>query len=1098
MHKSLKLTLIAGTALVTLATAAAAEQFNIPAGDLKAALDVYARQTGTQLLVSTDAVKGVRTRGVQGDMGADAALSHLLSGTGFKSINTAPGTIGLMPNSASSEATDIMTMQLAQASPTTRSTVETVTVTSSKLGGADVQSIPISITAMSQEQLTATQTTGGPDLVKQVPNLNFSKTNFSGYNIQIRGIGTQAVSVATDPAVAVAFNDTAFIRNHFFEQEFFDVSQVEVLRGPQGTLYGRNATAGVVNLVSAKPTDQYEAQASVDIGNYENRRLEGMLNIPVIGDKLDVRLAGEWTKREGYDYNLTTQNHVNGRDLFSTRLTVGFMPIQQIHGEAIWEHFSENDDRSRTGKQLCTRDPGVTTLGDNANLDPTARDAMSQGCLPGSLYAPAAFGTPNGRALNFVLAASGQQIGRIGFLCGAAGDCASTQDPEVDLLNQNDPYGNARQSTNLREIASIMDPKFRAKNDTFEFNFDVDVTPELTVTSQTGYNHDSYYSTQDYNRFNTFPVFNDSTGLTGFFDFIPSPVEDITPGGVFCDPQLGCSSSIVGFDISQAKSWQFSQEVRLASNFSGPLNFSVGANYTRYHTVEDYYVLFNVITAIAENIGLVGNFSADPSMCGVHDLNASISDRQPMDSPACAGNIYIDTNPLSQINGDGHNYFRSKNPYTLNSWAGFGEAYYQLTSDIKLTAGVRYTSDNKDFTPVPSQLLLSSQSTTGGTVDRGYPSLPDIQQHWGEFTGRLNAQWTPKIEFTDQSMFYASYSRGYKGGGANPPGIGFSTAPFLFGRPLAQVLSYSPTFKPEFVNAYEAGTKNTLFGGALVLNGDVFYYDYKDYQISQIRSRTAVNENFNAKIWGSELEATWEPLPGLRFNFAGGYESSSVGDNQLSIDPMDRIQGHTDYTVLKPFLQLPDNCVVLKSVVEQFITINRTNGSPDGTALNTLCPGSALFNLARYPVTPDIGLANPNYPFDPVVFPNQGQGFFKNVGGNDLPNTPPFTLSLGAQYTMPISSDWVGTLRGDGYWQGNSFARIYNDKPYDQIHAYTNLNLALIFTNQDGWQAMAYLKNVFDTTAITGTFLNSDDTALTTNIFTTDPRLFGIRVTKNW
>src|SRR5689334_12106181 len=103
MHKSLKRTLIAGTAIATLATAATAEQFNIPAGDLKTALDVYARQTGTQLLVSTDAVKGVHTRGVQGDMGADAALSRLLSGTGFKSINTAPGAIGLVPSGASSE-----------------------------------------------------------------------------------------------------------------------------------------------------------------------------------------------------------------------------------------------------------------------------------------------------------------------------------------------------------------------------------------------------------------------------------------------------------------------------------------------------------------------------------------------------------------------------------------------------------------------------------------------------------------------------------------------------------------------------------------------------------------------------------------------------------------------------------------------------------------------------------------------------------------------------------------------------------------------------------------------------------------------------------
>src|SRR6201999_5012 len=196
------------------------------------------------------------------------------------------------------------------------------TVTSSKLGGADVQSIPISITALSQEQLTATQTNGGPDLIKQVPNMTFTKTNFTGYNIQLRGIGTQAISVTTDPAVAVAFNDTPFIRNHFFEQEFYDVSQVQVLRGPQGTLYGRNATAGVINLTTAKPTDQFEAMASADIGNYKERRFEGMVNIPLVDDRLAIRFAGEWTKRDGYSFNELNNSDVDGRDLWSGRVTI--------------------------------------------------------------------------------------------------------------------------------------------------------------------------------------------------------------------------------------------------------------------------------------------------------------------------------------------------------------------------------------------------------------------------------------------------------------------------------------------------------------------------------------------------------------------------------------------------------------------------------------------------------------------------------------------------------------------------------------------------------------------------------------------------------
>jgi outer membrane receptor protein involved in Fe transport len=136
--------------------------------------------------------------------------------------------------------------------------------------------------------------------------------------------------------------------------------------------------------------------------------------------------------------------------------------------------------------------------------------------------------------------------------------------------------------------------------------------------------------------------------------------------------------------------------------------------------------------------------------------------------------------------------------------------------------------------------------------------------------------------------------------------------------------------------------------------------------------------------------------------------------------------------------------------------------------------------------------------FDPLSAPNNGQGFDKDLGGNELPNAPPFTISAGAQYTVPLSSDWAGTLRGDYYWQDYSWARVFNDRPYDRLRGYTNLNLTLILTNQNGWQVMLYDKNVFNTTAITGDFLNSDDSGLTTNVFLTDPKLIGVRVTKNW
>jgi outer membrane receptor protein involved in Fe transport len=310
------------------------------------------------------------------------------------------------------------------------------------------------------------------------------------------------------------------------------------------------------------------------------------------------------------------------------------------------------------------------------------------------------------------------------------------------------------------------------------------------------------------------------------------------------------------------------------------------------------------------------------------------------------------------------------------------------------------------------------------------------------------------------------------------------------------IATHPATFDPEFINAYEIGTKNTLLDGEMTLNGTMFYYDYKGYQISQIVDRTSVNLNFDAKVKGAEVEATWEPLPGLRFNFAGGLEDSSVNSGQSAIDLMDRTAGHSDWLVVKPFVSETSNCIYPASVIRQSIEFSQSIGGANfGTGF--LC--DAAYNSGLDPsIKQAMQFITGTADYDSSIAPNNGQGFAKDLSGNKLPNTPPFTLSAGAQYSMPISGDWAGTLRGDFYWQGNSFARIFNDKPYDQLHGFTNVNLALIFTNQDGWQAMLYAKNVLDTTAITGAFLNSDDTALTTNVFLTDPRLFGIRITKNW
>ena len=1085
-------TLILGSVALIASSAASAESFNIPGGDLVSALDAYTSQTGVALVVSDDAIRGVRTRGVSGVLSPDEALSRLLNGTGFVMHRRPTGAITVVPDERQSDAA--APMQFAQAG---RQAVETVTVTSSKLGGADVQSIPIAITALSQEQLTATQTAGGPDLVKQVPNLTFTKTNFTGYSIQIRGIGTQAISVTTDPAVAVAFNDMPFIRNHFFEQEFYDVSQVEVLRGPQGTLYGRNATAGVVNLTSARPSDQFEAMASGELGNYHERRFEGMINLPMVDDRLDIRLAGEWTKRQGYSFNETTDERIDGRDLWSGRLSIGWKPSENLQTYLIWEHFSESDDRIRSSKQLCKTAPIPDHVG-NAAVDAAPGgifaqniNGLSQGCLPASFYSPEAYQVPNGYSLPYVLALNA----------------------DVGLWDTSvDPYAATSQSPNLRVIQSQLDPTYKAKNDIVELNADYSITPSLTFTAQTGFNHDFLYSTQDYNRFNTSPgIFSPGAGIGG-----GNERGQISPNGVFCDPQLGCSDRLVAEDQSVEHAWQLSQEFRLSSNFSGPLNFSFGGNYMHYETEENYYVFINALTLYA-SIGPVEQFRiTTPWIAGVSDnheclqrggQNAGSGGYVYPDQGAGGGGIsrcsYIDPNPLTRLNDEGHNYFLSQNPYVLNSYAGFGEVYYNILKDVKLTGGLRWTEDRKHFTLIPSQVL---------TAGYGYPVVGAVDQQWDQLTGRAAVNWTPKLDFTDQSLLYASYAHGYKAGGANPPGtITLQGAEFQAVHPL--------TFKPEFIDAFELGSKNTLFDGAMTLNGNVFYYNYEDYQISEIVDRTSINLNFDAHVKGAELEATWEPLPGLRFNFAGGYEDARLAKGSQAVDLMDRTAGNPDWVVVKPDLTEASNCILPVYVVqitgagspgpgtaswcdEAYIG-DFYNGGPFGQPIFAKLdpvtrspyvakPGGSYYSLIT-------GQQVSNYPgFDPSTAPNNGVGFYKDLSHNEMPNAPPYTVSAGAQYTIPITQDWAGTLRGDFYWQSNSYWRVFNDLEYDKLRGYTNLNLTLILTSQNGWQVMVFDKNVFNTTAITGAFLNSDDTGLTTNVFLTDPKLIGIRVTKNW
>ncbi|MGE5567140.1 MAG: TonB-dependent receptor [Parcubacteria group bacterium] len=922
-------------------------------------------------------------------------------------------------------------------------------------------------------------------------------------------------AVTTDPGVAAEFNSTPLIRNRLFEQEYFDVERVEVLRGPQGTLYGRNATAGVINLITAKPDmNEFKGWMKGEVGNYHAKRLSAMVNVPLVQDKLAIRFAGALTDRAGYDYNTGTHHAVNGRDLWSGRITVGFNPTDRIRTSLVWERFNEDDNRSRTGKQLCHRDDGLDSVDGVSTVDhPTPgvpdnslerKTLFSQGCKPGSLYDPAAFGTPNGLAIPFVW----------GLLEMGSFYALNTGYPKT-LLDDKDPYGGAIQSRDLRVIDSIRDPIYRASADVVQLNVNFDLSDAVSVTSQTVYDADRTYSFQDYNRFNTVPIFNDTSNFivsTAWAGDQPT-YQALAPGGVFCDPQVGCSRSMVTFDIAKAKAKQFTEEFRIQSHHDGNVNFSAGINYTRFQALIDYFVINNLMSAYAMtppfNAPLEALQTVSMDKCFISGDRIGLYGVWPIGDPA-SGCPYIDPNPVESIDGEGHNYFRSKNPYKLKSAAAFAEMYWDIQPAVRVTAGLRYTDDKKTFIPVPTQVLLGRNPFAAGYANKGYPELPPIKQHWGEWTGRLGVDWKPDISWTDQTLVYAFYSRGYKGGGANPPGPGFDTRSVAdwigvpkeawIGTPNERYtkpqlvlpgIEYSPVFKPEFVNAFEVGSKNTLLGGGMSLNGSAFFYDYRDYQVSQIRNRTAVNENFDAKVWGLELESMFAPSRDLQIVANLGYLDTRIGNGESSIDVMNRTQGNPDYVLAKPWPQLPSNCIVPAAVAAQMLSGPGTIGFMD------LCGGAN--NFARAFST---GVRDPatGQDYDPANYPeiNGGSGILAQLGGNELPNAPHWTMNLGAQYGFDFLEGWRGTIRADGYWQSQSWARVYN-AVNDKLHGWYNANLSVwIERPEDGLKVELYAKNILDKTPITDAFINSDDSALTTNVFVLDPRLIGLSIRKEF
>ena len=661
-------------------------------------------------------------------------------------------------------------------------------------------------------------------------------------------------------------------------------------------------------------------------------------------------------------------------------------------------------------------------------------------------------------------------------------------------------------SNDLRTTYTLNAPEYAADETLFIASADYDVTDNLILHVAGGY-HD--YSVVSYvvgtpigEAASAIPA-SLSSGLFGaqyaafFAGGVPLSAVNKGPstgslGGSIENRVTGVQSS----DQSEAFNEQWTAEIRLNSAFDGPWNFLVAANYIDLELEANYYVLSTSLDYFAV---------AGPIAFGLYN---------PFDA-----SLLNDT-PLAALTP----YFGSESFYGLESTALFGEAYFEPTETLKFTAGLRWNQDKKNIRARSIPLISAVSPFTSFPIDpavglavlnngpafglTGTPTRFDADgstacdaitgvgcDPWQiqdatfeEFTGRFVVDWTPTIGFTDDTLVYASYSRGYKGGGFNPP--------------ITAVLSAAgipPQFEPEFIDAFEIGTKNTLFDQRLQANVTAFYYDYEGYQISRIAARTAINDNIDAKIWGVEGEFVLAPNENWLFNLTASYLNTEAQDKTL-LNSRDPTNGEAGHVLVKDWLG--QNCVVLNTDPATFTATSAFGISllPSPLDLQPAPVTTAIPGLNSPGAVTPFGLdCTPGGVLDGIFPGLVTPGIEVDISGNELPYSPEFTVSLGGQYTHVLPNGLALVGRTDYYWQDESWAKLFNDPRTDQIESWQVWNAqATLYGPEERWYVRGFVQNILDDDNITFHSDPTDSTGLATSFALLDPRTYGIEIGVNF
>lgn len=277
--------------------------------------------------------------------------------------------------------------QQAPASAATATGLQEVVVTATKTGRTLLQDTPLAISAITADEFNRTGGRDIRDLQLYSPSLTIGQ-NGSAAEPYIRGVGSNNTFPGSDSSVALYIDGVYIGRPTSFFQDLFDVDQIEVLRGPQGTLYGRNASGGAISVITRQPSNTFEADARVTVGDYDLRRVEAYVSGPVVDNVVDASISVRYSARNGYFQNIAPGGTpADAEGDHSVRTQVKLTPTDKLKA-IVRGDYLYSDSTIGSGTKIITRTP----------YDPIANSTIGEPFTIAANTAPFSFETDYGES----------------------------------------------------------------------------------------------------------------------------------------------------------------------------------------------------------------------------------------------------------------------------------------------------------------------------------------------------------------------------------------------------------------------------------------------------------------------------------------------------------------------------------------------------------------------------------------------------------------------------------------------------------------------------------------------------------------------------